>query len=90
VEESSVTLKLPDELRSALVAHPGVALELVDEQTRAAYVLMPAEEFQRLKTAMGYDLEETYRAQIATAMAAGWDDPRMDAYNDYDAHRGQR
>lgn len=31
-------------------------------------------------------LADTYWAQIDSAMRAGWDDPVMDEYNDYDAH----
>ena len=82
-----MTMRLPEELRTAVVAHPGVPLELVDEQTHLSYVLLPVEEFQRLKSAAEYDLSDTYAAQIETAMRAGWSDPRMDEYNDYDAHR---
>ncbi len=81
-EESAVTAKLPDELRTAVTAHPGEPLELVDEQTKIAYVLVPAEEFQRLKTADDDELGDSYAAQIESAMQAGWDDPRMDEYND--------
>ena len=33
------------------------------------------------------DLAETYRAQFDAAMKAGWDDPAMSDYDDYDAHR---
>ena len=40
-----MTLRLPDELRTVVIAHPGVPLELLDEQTHTAYVLLPAEEF---------------------------------------------
>ena len=36
-----------------------------------------------------YDLSETYPAQMEAAMRAGWDDPAMDAYNDYDRNRLQ-
>jgi hypothetical protein len=82
-----MTMRLPEELRTAVVAHPGVPLELVDEQTHLSYVLLPVEEFQRLKSAAEDDLSDTYAAQIETAMRAGWSDPRMDEYNDYDAHR---
>ena len=85
-----MTLPLPDELRSAVVSNPGEFLELVDDRTRAAYVLIPVEEFQRLKTAADDDLADTYRAQIKSALRAGWGDPIMDEYNDYDAHRGQK
>jgi hypothetical protein len=82
-----MTAKLPDELRTVVSAHPGEPLELIDEQTRIVYVLVPADEFQRLKTAAEDELSDTYAARIKSAMQAGWDDPRMDEYNDYDAHR---
>jgi hypothetical protein len=88
-EEESVTSKLPDELRFAVATHPGEVLQLVDEQTKIAYVLVSAEEFQRLKMAAEDELADTYAAQIESAMEAGWNDPRMDEYNDYDTHRGQ-
>ena len=70
-------------------AHPGESLELMDEQTHLAYVLVPADEFQRLRTAAKDELDDTYAAQVESAMQAGWNDPRMDEYNDYDAHRRQ-
>ncbi len=84
-----MTLPLPDELRSVVIAHPGEMLELIDEQSHAAYVLMRADEFRRLKSNTGDDLSDSYVAQIESAMRAGWDDPGMEAYDDYDAHRGQ-
>jgi hypothetical protein len=84
-----MTAKLPDELRTVVYAHPGEPLELIDEHTHVAYMLVSADEFQRLKTAKDDELGETYAAQLESAMQAGWDDPRMDEYNDYDAHRGQ-
>ncbi len=84
-----MTAKLPDELRSVVVACPGEPLELIDEQAHRAYVLVPADEFQRLKTAADGELGDTYAAQTESAMQAGWDDPRMDQYDDYDSHRGR-
>lgn len=83
-----MTVKLPDELRTVVNAHPGQPLELLDEQTHVAYVLLPADEFRRLTTAAEDELGETYAAQIDSAMQAGWD-TRMDEYNDYEAHREQ-
>jgi hypothetical protein len=62
-------------------------LELIDENTQATYVIVRAEEFWRL--AAGNELRGSYFAQIESAMRAGWDDPRMDDYDDYDAHRGR-
>jgi antitoxin (DNA-binding transcriptional repressor) of toxin-antitoxin stability system len=35
------------------------------------------------------DLAETYAAQMESALQAGWNNPLMDEYNDYDAHREQ-
>ena len=83
-----MTAKLPDELRTVVYAHPGEPLELIDEQTHLAYVLVPADKFQRL-TAGDDELSDTYTAQVESAMQAGWNDPRMNEYNDYDARRGQ-
>lgn len=31
-----------------------------------------------------FDLRDTYTAQLAAALRAGWDDPAMDEYNNYD------
>jgi hypothetical protein len=84
-----MTVRLPDELRTVVTAHPGITLELLDELTHRAYVLIPVEEFERLKTVAEVDLAETYPAQIESAMRAGWNDPLMDEYNDYDSQRGQ-
>jgi hypothetical protein len=36
-----------------------------------------------------YQLSDTYAAQIESAMHAGWNDPLMDEYNDYDSPRGE-
>jgi len=77
-----MTVKLPDELRTVVTAMPGVTVELLDEQTRQSYVLLPVEEFQRLKHIADYDLGDTYVAQVESAMQAGWNDPLMDEYNE--------
>jgi hypothetical protein len=83
-----MSIPLPDELRTVIFAHPGMPLELVDELTHTVYVLIPAEQFEQMKSASGEDeLDETYVAQVESAVQSGWDDPRMDEYNDYDAHR---
>jgi hypothetical protein len=82
-----MTVPLPDELRTVVIAHPGVPVELVDERTQRAYVLLSAESFQRLKAAGDDDIGDSYAAQLESAMQAGWNDPRMDEYNDYDAHQ---
>jgi antitoxin (DNA-binding transcriptional repressor) of toxin-antitoxin stability system len=35
------------------------------------------------------DLAETYKAQMESALEAGWNNPLMDEYDNYDAHREQ-
>ncbi len=84
-----MTVRMPDELRVAVVSNPGVPVELVDDQTHLTYVLLPADAFQRLQMANKDDLRATYAAQVESALLAGWDDPRMDEYDDYNAHRKQ-
>ena len=43
--------------------------------------------FARVESLLSDDLADTYPAQIESAMQAGWDDPVMDEYNDYDRRR---
>ena len=83
-----MTVPLPDELRNVSDSNLGEPLELIDEQNHSAYVLVTADEFRRLRLAADDTIADTYRAQIESAMRAGWGDPVMDEYNDYDAHRG--
>jgi hypothetical protein len=48
------------------------------------------EVFDRIKAMIPEEedsVRDAYRAQLDSAMRAGWDDPAMDDYNDYDAHR---
>ena len=80
----------PDQLR-ALDARQEM-LRLIDPRTNAVYVLVPLEQYEQVKALYedgDYDISETYPAQMESAMRAGWDDPAMDAYNDYDANRPQ-
>jgi hypothetical protein len=84
----SVSLSL--EQRQALADHPGEPVELFDEVSHARYVLVPAEHFERIKALLTneeFDVRESYVAQSDALAAAGWDDPELDAYNDYDTHR---
>ncbi len=88
-DKIAMTVPLPDELRNIVTTHPGEPLELIDERTHAAYLLVRADDFRRLTAGSEDDVGDSYVAQIASAMRAGWDDPRMDLYDDYDAHREQ-
>ena len=83
-------ITLSSEQRQALADRPGELVEIVDEVSQARFVLLPAEQFDRIKallTTDEFDVRETYAAQSAALAAAGWDDPELDIYNDYDAYR---
>jgi hypothetical protein len=62
---------------------------VTDPRTHKTYVLVGADLFERMKSLVGdgYALSDTYRAQMDSAMKAGWNDPAMNDYNNYDAHR---
>jgi hypothetical protein len=81
-----MSLEITSDLRQALDAE-GTPLRIVDSQNGSVYVLVSEEVFARVQTLVGDDLAETYPAQVESAMRAGWDDPVMDEYNDYDRHR---
>ena len=72
-------------LETATVTPPCVT----DPRTQETYVLLNLRVFQRIRALFGsedYTLEDTYPAQLEAAMRAGWNDPAMDEYNDYDSH----
>jgi hypothetical protein len=75
-----MTFNLSDDLRQA-VQTEGTPLRLVDAATGETYLLCRESEHDTLA--------DSYRAQIESAMQAGWNDPAMDEYNDYDRHRKQ-
>jgi hypothetical protein len=83
-----MSIELSNDQRQAVDAE-GTPLKLVDPRTGSTYVLVDESVFQQLQSLVGDDLGDTYQAQIESAMRAGWDDPVMDEYNDYDRHRKQ-
>lgn len=86
-----MTLKLTDEMRSALEQHPGRPVTIEDDQTHAQYVLLPIDTYQKVQALVGdepFDIRETYSAQDQ-ALSKVWDDPELDVYNDYDANKPQ-
>ena len=83
-------LRITDELRQAIEASGGAPLYLLDAANRR-YVLLRAEQFEKVQAlfgdAEGEDVRALYRLIEQSFGRAGWDDPEMDDYNDYDAHR---
>ena len=78
------------EAQSRAIEQSGEASpSVMDPRTRKAYVLLSADVFEQIKSLVHDDdsISDAYRGQIDSAMKAGWEDPLMDEYNDYDAHR---
>jgi len=85
-----MTTKLPDDLRQAIEQEGGSPVHLVDAATNLHYVLMRAEQYENLSAQFAegeFDARELYPLMAKSAASAGWDDPDLDAYNDYDAHK---
>jgi hypothetical protein len=88
-----MTLKLTDDLRQAIEAG-GTPVYLVDTDSNARYVLLGAEQFEKVKALFGEDGENfdpsiMYPLIEQSFGKAGWDDPEMDVYNDYDTNRSK-
>ena len=85
-----MTPKLTDEMRSALNRQVDRPVTVEDEQTHVHYVLLPLDVYERVRAVFNdstVDISETYPAQSRVAGAAGWDDPEMAVYDNYDLHR---
>ena len=84
---------LSDELRRELERQGDRPVEVVDPGTNKVYLLVPREQYDRLKPLFEDDplCEQEKRALLQTAgKRAGWDEPEMDAYDRYDEHRAKK
>ncbi len=85
--------QLSDELRRELAQHGDRPVEVVDPTTQKVYLLIPREQYERLKPIFEAEplspLEQRELLRQA-GQRAGWDDPEMDAYDRYDEHRGSK
>jgi hypothetical protein len=79
---------LTEEQRRKLREGKGEPITLIDPDTEQVYVLVRAEVYERLKRLVYDDsppTDEEKRRQLAeSGKRAGWDDPEMDIYDDYD------
>jgi hypothetical protein len=87
-----VTTNLSDDLRHALEQGVG-PVRLVDAATNEHYVIMRADQYERAKAL--FEEDESHPRAVYPFVEqsfgkAGWDQPEMDVYNDYDAHRPKR
>jgi hypothetical protein len=83
-----MTLELNEQQQHALDAQSEEPLRLMDPRTKEWYVLVKAEVFDRLKQLLYDDTppsdEEKRRQLAASGERAGWADPEMDIYDNYD------
>jgi hypothetical protein len=84
--EANMATTLTPEQVLAIAADPDRPVRLVDPQSSRTYILLRAEEYERIQAMLedDFSIRDTYKAQLRSALRAGWDDPAMDDYNDYD------
>lgn len=92
VYNSDMTLTLTAEQQQALFAEPNQPLQLVDDKGTRTWYVISAEQYQAMQSVFS---ETEFRPEelaplIAQAAAdAGWADPLMDGYDNYDEHRAK-
>lgn len=82
---------LSKEQQQQLAEHGDKPIQVVDPASQKVYFIIAGELFDRLRPLFDedeFDIRETYPAQEA-ALAKVWNDPELDVYNDYDAHKPQ-
>ena len=87
-----MTPRLTDDQRHAIEEHGGAPVYVVDAASNASYVLIRAEQYEQVRPL--FEDEEGHPRELyphveQSFRKAGWDDPAMEVYDDYDAHRPQ-
>jgi hypothetical protein len=78
-------IELTEQQQQALAAEPDHPPRVHDPRTSETYVLLPSAVYERLKGLLTEDCHprDAYGA-IDRAFAEGWDDPKMDGYDQYE------
>lgn len=80
-------IELTDQQRQAIGDATNPVL-VVDPATKREFFLIRADAFSRLQTVVGdIDPRDTYAA-VDQVFTPGWNDPKMDDYDDYEKHKG--
>lgn len=85
-------ITISEELRQAVQDSKENLVRLVDPDTNAEYVVLPAKTFDQLQEGLIYDdspltEEERSALLVELGLKIGWDDPEMDVYNELDPRR---
>ncbi len=82
---------ITEELKQAVQDSKDNFVRLVDPETNAEYVVLPAETYKQLNEKLYDDgpltPEERRSLLVQAGLRAGWDDPEMDVYNELDPRR---
>ena len=87
-------ITLTKEQQRAIQDANGQPIRLVDPKTNLEYVVLPAEIFDRVQdvfySANPLTIEEQRALLVQVGLSVGWDDPKMDAYNELDPRRDSK
>ena len=79
------------EQRQAIERAGGEPARLIDPASQVSYVLLRAEDYERLQAASSDSAQDwpavAYPLIDEVFGKSGWDDTRMDEYNDYESRR---
>jgi hypothetical protein len=83
-------IELTAEQHQALVANGTEPARAIDPATKAEYVLIRADLYDRIKNLLSDEsgwLEGAFLASMEVFARDGWDDPRMDVYDAMDPRK---
>ena len=87
-------ITLTKELQQSVQNANEQLIRLVDPKTHLEYVVLPAEIFDKVQHVF-YDanpltIEEQLALLVQVGLSVGWDDPKMDAYNELDPRKDSK
>lgn len=88
-----MTLTLTSEQQQALLANSDQPLRLIDDAGTRTWYVISEQQYAVVKPLFEedkFDPREFYPLIAKTAAEAGWADPIMDAYDNYDEHRAKQ
>lgn len=81
-------ITLTKELQEAIQVSNGQPIRMTDPKTHVEYVVLPAEIFDRVQPVFSdanpLTIEEQRALLVKVGLSVGWDDPKMDVYNELD------